>query len=114
MVFKGTYEMRSLIQTALSNVSIDAGEEICQISGNIENNEVTFASLQFCASVAGKLYVVDENGNSMYLTDSDQDWPLKFQVLSTFMLPRGEVWSLRYSATCTVYNLIVVTGGSVF
>ena len=102
--------MRSLLQTSLSDVSIVADEEICTITGNIENNDVTFASLQFAASAAGKLYVVDENGNSMYLTDSNTDWIEKFQILSTFMLPKGEEWSLRYSTSCTLYNCGIVTG----
>lgn len=114
MVFKGTFEMRSLPQISLSNVSITADEEIYSISGDIENNDVTFASLQFCASNAGRLYIVDENGNSMYLTDPSQDWPAKFQVLTTVMIPKGETWTLKYSSSATLYNLIVVIGGSVF
>ena len=106
--------MRSLPYLALSNISVTADETICEITGEIVNNDVTFPSLQATFADAGKLYVVDENGNSMYLTDYSQDFSAKTQILSTFMIPKGETWELKYSANTTLYNLIVVLGGSVF
>ena len=114
MVFNGTFEMRSLPYLALEDVSVLANETICEITGDIENNGVTFASLQIALSSAGKLYSVDENGNSMYLTDPNNDWPAGYQVLSTIMIPQGKTVQIKFSADATLYNMIVVLGGSVF
>jgi hypothetical protein len=114
MVFNGTFEMRSLPYLALEDVSVLANETICEITGDIENNGVTFASFQICMSSAGKLFSVDENGNSMYLTDPNNDWPSGYQALCTIMIPQGKTVQIKFSADATLYNMIVVLGGSVF
>lgn len=114
MVYLGEYEMRSLPVLTLTNEAVVANEEICELTGAIRNNEVTFVSLQANFSAAGKLYVVFEDGSTMYLTDPNNDWPASYQVLSTFIVPKDEIVSLRYSAPCTLGKLIVVIGGSVF
>lgn len=114
MVFNGVIEMRSLPYLTLSNTLVTADETICAITGAITNNDVTFPSLQVCFADAGKLYIEDTNGNKMYLTDYSRDFSAKTQILSTFMMPKGETWLLKYSANTTLYNLIVVLGGSVF
>lgn len=114
MVFNGTFEMRSLPYLTLENVSVTANETICEITGDIENNGVTFASFQIALSSSGKVYVTDENGNSMYLTDPNNDWPASYQALCTVMIPQGKTIQVKFSADATLYNMIVVLGGSVF
>ena len=114
MVYNGTFEMRSLLHTTHENISVTANVTICEISGDIDNNGVTFASFQAVFSTAGKLYVVDENGNSMYITDPNQNWPAGYQILSTIMIPRGKTVQVKFSEDATLYNMIVVLGGSVF
>jgi len=114
MVYLGEYEMRSLPVLALSNEAVSANTLICELSGGIQNNDVTFLSMQCNFSSAGKLYLVFENGSIMYLTDPNNDWPASYQILTTAMVPKGETVGLYYSADATLGKLIVVMGGSVF
>lgn len=113
-MLRGITELRSLPYLTLTDTAVTADTTICEIRGDIENNDVTFVSLQVCMEGAGKLYIVDENGYSMYLTDPSNDWPAKYQILSTFMVQSGTTVSLKYSASTTMSKLIIVQGGGVF
>lgn len=108
-------ELRTLPQlTQLSDVVVTADEEIVQIEGVIQNNGVTFISIQAFFEDAGKVYLETPSGKRHYLTDSNQNWPAKYQVLSTYLLPKGEVVSLKYSANTTMTGLCIVASGGVF
>ena len=108
-------ELRTWPTTTLTDAtSVTADTEIIELSTIIENTDVSFISIQCAFSVAGQLYVQDENGNKMYLTDPSQDYPAKFQILSTFLVKKGKTMSLRYTSSGTMYHLIVVTNGGLF
>lgn len=109
-------ELRTWVDslTTSTPTSVTADTEIVEINTIIENTDVSLISIQCAFSVAGQLYIQDENGNRMYLTDPSQDYPAKFQIISTFMLGKGKTASLRYSASGTMHNLIIVHSGGVF
>lgn len=113
-MLRGITELRSLPYLTRTNESVTADTTICEIRGDIENNDVTFVSFQAAFEDAGKLYIVDENGNTMYLTDPNNDWPSRYQILSTFMIQSGTTVSLCYSTSTTMTKLIIVQGGGVF
>ncbi len=115
MSFLTLTEARTWVSNTLTTeTAVTADVTILSITTIIENSDVSFISLQTSFSAAGKLYVVDENDNPMYLTDSSTDYPANMQIISTFMLPKGKTVSLKYSNTCTMSSLIIVHGGGVF
>lgn len=108
-------ELRSLtVRAQLEDVSVTADTEICELTGSIENNGVSFISLQAIFESAGKLYVETPSGKKHYLTDSSQDYPAMMQILSTYIIPKGETVSLKFSASTTMTGLCIVVGGGVF
>ena len=108
-------ELRTLPQlTRLEDFGVDADETICEITGSIQNNTVTLASVQAFFTSPGKLYLETASGQKHYLTDSETNYPANFQILSSYFIPRNESLALKYSATCTCTGLIVVASGGVF
>lgn len=96
----------------ISPRSVTADTEILSLTTKIENNhQITLMSLQASFANAGKLYLVDENDNRLYLTDAATNYPAKMLILVSWMTETDEVWSLRYSETTTMYSLKVVHSG---
>jgi hypothetical protein len=98
----------------LEDVSVTADTEICTLEGVIENNGISLISLQCFFEAAGRLYVETPSGKRHYLTDPNQDYPAKFQIISSYFLPKGQTVSLKYSASTTMTGLVTVACGGVF
>lgn len=115
MVLGETTELRTLTQLAqLSDVVVTADTTIATLSGIINNNGVTFVSIQAFFEDSGKLYVETPSGMKHYLTDPNKDYTGKYQILTTYILPRGETGLLKYSVDTTCTGLCIVAGGGVF
>ena len=100
--------------TITDPTSVDAGVEIANISTVIENTDASLISIKATFGSAGKLYYVDENGNSHYLTDPNNDWPSEYVILATTFVKTGKSISLRFSATTTMYDLYISHTGGLF
>lgn len=108
-------ELRTLTTLAqLEDVAVEADVEIVPLTGSIENNGVTFVSIQVFFENNGRLYVETPSGKRHYLTDPLKDYTGTYQILTTYMLPRNETVSLKYSTTTTMTGLCIVSGGGVF
>jgi len=108
-------ELRTLTTLAqLEDVAVEADVEIVPLTGSIENNGVTFVSIQAFFEDAGKLYIETPSGKRHYLTDPNKDYPGKYQILTTYILPKNQTVSLKYSTTTTMTGLCIVVGGGVF
>jgi uncharacterized pyridoxamine 5'-phosphate oxidase family protein len=113
--FLQVVENRTWVSHALTDpVSVTADTEIAEITTIVENSDVSIVSLDAVFEDAGKLYYVDANGKSNYLTDPSQNYPAKKVILATFFLKKGDTVSLRYSGNTTLYHLYVVHGAGVF
>lgn len=95
-------------------VSVSGGVEIESIPTIIENTSASLVSIKTTLSAAGKLYYVDENGNSHYLTDPNNDWPAEMVILATTFVKTGTSISLRFSTDATMYDLYVSHTGGLF
>lgn len=113
-MFQGIVELRTKPRTTLKNQPITADEEIVQLVPDITNNIVSFFTIQANFEDAGKLYIVDENGNEMYLTDPSVNYPSKFQIISTIIIDRDGIGSLRYTTTTTAGKIIITEGAGVY
>lgn len=116
MAFLGSItELRTIPQrTQLTDVAVTADQEIVELEGVIQNNGVTFISIQAFFEDAGRLYVETESGKRHYLTDPNKDYPGMYQILTTYLIPKDGVVSLKYSTSTTMTGLIIVASGGVF
>ena len=117
MALIGITELRNLPQYVLSSpVSVDANTAIAgvQLEGLIQNSDVTVLTIQCIMSTAGKYYIKDSSGNDNYLTNPNEDYPAKLQLLSTWFLPKGDTCELYFSGTGTCQSFIVTMSGGIY
>jgi len=115
MVLGNVTELRNLPQLILTSpVAVTADTVIAEITGSIANSNVTVVTIQCTMEDAGRYYLVDDGGYKHYLTNPNEDYPAKLQMLATYFLEKDQVVNLKFSGTTTMTGLIVTMGAGIY
>ena len=115
MVFQGVVELRCRPQLAISDITSVTGDvDIVTLTGDIENSNITILTIQATMDVAVNYYVVDKNDSKHYLTNPSSLGPANLWFLATYLIPKGDEVSLRFSNSGNLTGLVVGSGAGVY
>ena len=117
MAYNGVYDLRGYARTTLTGVTAVADTEILDspIVNEIRNTPVSIYTIQVSPQADGKLILVKTDGDEEYLAgDETYDWHAKVPILVTYCMADGDSFNLKYSASTTLSDVIVIEHGGIY
>ena len=117
MGYNGVYDLRGYARTTLTGVTVDADVEFLDsaIENEVRNTPVSVYTIQVTPQADGKLIIVKADGDEEYLAgDATYDWHAKVPILVTYCMADDDSFNLKYSASTTLSDVIIIEHGGIY
>lgn len=117
MAYNGVYDLRGYARTTLTGVTVDADVEFLDsaIENEVRNTSVSVYTIQVTPQADGKLIIVKADGDEEYLAgDATYDWHAKVPILVTYCMADDDSFNLKYSASTTLSDVIIIEHGGIY